>query len=215
MKRTIVTVVALAFVLLSAGAALAAISGSKHDMRTHLVVAAGSQYDEVCVYCHTPHGANQSQAQLWNRATPSTLGYVPYTSATMNATPGIPGAGSLICLSCHDGSIAVDSLVNQPTTAVPTDGPSAALGATKMIVSAALIGKDVSNDHPIGFNYNTSQAADAGLRLATAVTASGLRLIGGTQVECSSCHDAHSTTNFPFLRVSNQASTLCLSCHIK
>jgi len=26
---------------------------------------------EICVFCHTPHGANQSEGPLWNRAIPS------------------------------------------------------------------------------------------------------------------------------------------------
>ena len=101
MKRTIVVAVALAFVLLSAGAALAGIAGSKHDMRSW-VTGETLGYNEVCVYCHTPHSSSTA-AQLWNRTNGTTLSYTVYTSSTMNAAPGQPGAGSKLCLSCQIG----------------------------------------------------------------------------------------------------------------
>jgi len=220
MKRIIVVTVALAFVLLSAGAAMAAISGSKHDMRTHLVVGAGSGYDEVCVYCHTPHSASTA-AQLWNRTTPANGTYAPYTSSTMDAVPtSTIGAGSLLCMSCHDGTIAVDAMVNTPNYpgAAVTDGASAGVGATKLVEGAALMGTDLSNDHPIGFDYGVSATAEGPtglIALATVASSTYVRLIAGTQVECATCHDAHNTVTMPFLRSTNQGSLLCLRCHVK
>lgn len=212
MKRIIVVAVALAFVLLSAGAALAAVSGSKHDMRSWMgTVTLG--YDEVCVYCHTPHGASPA-APLWNHSltTATFTVYSAAVSSSMNASPTQPGAGSLLCLSCHDGTVAVDSMVNTPNYGTNTSSYTIAPG------NSAYMGIDLSNDHPIGFAYtDTLAAADGFLRSVSYITTaatSSVKLINGN-VECASCHDAHNSTNQPFLRASNAASALCVTCHIK
>ena len=78
-------------------------------------VAARNNYGEICVYCHTPHGANtQIKAPIWNR-TINTGEYKIYDKLrTLNRPIGQPGANSLTCLSCHDGTIAIDSIINMP-----------------------------------------------------------------------------------------------------
>ncbi len=76
---------------------------------------ARNDYGEVCAYCHTPHGANTTlKAPLWNRTAKNntyTLYSAPLTSGNK---PTQPGVSSLMCLSCHDGTTAVDSVVNMP-----------------------------------------------------------------------------------------------------
>lgn len=76
---------------------------------------ARNNYGEVCVYCHTPHGANQqTTAPLWNRTMVSTT-FTVYNNPTMLGRPITqPGVNSLVCLSCHDGTTAVDSIINIP-----------------------------------------------------------------------------------------------------
>lgn len=81
----------------------------------NIVANAGSNR-EVCVFCHTPHGGTVvggGAAPLWNRAV-NTAGYTPYAGPNMDNLPGQPVGVSLACLSCHDGTIAVDSLINLP-----------------------------------------------------------------------------------------------------
>jgi hypothetical protein len=76
-----------------------------------------NDYVEVCVYCHTPHGANASVAlPLWNRTIKATT-YTTYAElGTSSLTQAVtqPGPNSLACLSCHDGQVAVDSIINMP-----------------------------------------------------------------------------------------------------
>lgn len=73
-----------------------------------------NDFGEVCVYCHTPHGANTNvAAPLWNRSIPSTT-YTLYSSNTLTQAISQPGAASLVCLSCHDGQQAVDAIMNMP-----------------------------------------------------------------------------------------------------
>ncbi len=76
-----------------------------------------NDYNEVCVYCHTPHGSNRTTAApLWNR----TMAPTAYQTYDLLGSPSItqpispPGAASLTCLSCHDGQTAVDSIINMP-----------------------------------------------------------------------------------------------------
>jgi cytochrome c553 len=90
-----------------------------------------NDYWEVCVYCHTPHGANPNPAlPLWNRAIVSTV-YTTYNqggSATLTQEVSQPGANSLTCLSCHDGQTAIDAIINMPGSgrywADPATSPS-------------------------------------------------------------------------------------------
>ena len=76
-----------------------------------------NDYQEVCVYCHTPHGGNANVTlPLWNRTLTATT-YTTYDllgTSTLTQAVGQPGANSLACLSCHDGQTAVDSIINMP-----------------------------------------------------------------------------------------------------
>ncbi|OGW51180.1 MAG: hypothetical protein A2Z50_01915 [Nitrospirae bacterium RBG_19FT_COMBO_42_15] len=107
------------FSMLYASSAFAMITQSRHNLSaSHPVGAAyGTVYTtattEVCVFCHTPHGGT-TDGPLWNRALATAGSYTPYTSTTMDTTTGQPGGISLACLSCHDGTIALDALRNAP-----------------------------------------------------------------------------------------------------
>ena len=76
-----------------------------------------NDYGEVCVYCHTPHGANSDvKLPLWNRTIKATT-YTTYNqlgTSTLTQAVSQPGPNSLSCLSCHDGQVAVDSIINMP-----------------------------------------------------------------------------------------------------
>ncbi len=76
-----------------------------------------NDYAEVCVYCHTPHGANAGVVlPLWNRTIKATT-YTTYAAlgtSTLTQPVSQPGPNSLACLSCHDGQVAVDSIINMP-----------------------------------------------------------------------------------------------------
>lgn len=79
---------------------------------------ARNDYREVCVYCHTPHGANSTtNAPLWNRTQNPNNNYITYAqlgTSTLTQPVSQPGINSLTCLSCHDGTTAVDSIINMP-----------------------------------------------------------------------------------------------------
>jgi len=76
-----------------------------------------NDYQEACVYCHTPHAAGGMLAvPLWNRTVKATT-YTSYNqlgTVTLTQEVSQPGNNSLACLSCHDGQTAVDSIINMP-----------------------------------------------------------------------------------------------------
>lgn len=220
MKRVLITLAILSLSAVAFGQTpgVSQLIGTGHD----LSAITGENTGEICVYCHTPHyrETGTQQYPLWNHTLSSGQTYGTYTSTTMNAAPGDPGTGTLgtanytqLCLSCHDGTVALGSLYNQPNSG------SSTLGV--MSTSAnGYFGTDLSNDHPINFAYTTAIAGEDGQLFDPASNAATAALleggIGGT-VQCTSCHDPHNYTagQQPFLVMSNQDSALCATCHIK
>jgi predicted CXXCH cytochrome family protein len=182
-----------AFFTLLASPVLAAIEGSKHDFTQPPYSGT-----EICIFCHTPHNASiLTDAPLWKRDLPLGSSFTVYESTTMVQIAGEPGNVSLICLSCHDGSIAID---DYNTLATP---------GTKFIELGGLIGKELKNDHPIGVIIDT--ANDANLKTPTNA------VLFNDRVECASCHDVHRANEAlpSMLITSNEGSALCLDCHDK
>lgn len=104
----------------SSASNLGSIVNTRHNLSLPFVVTtdmdkARNNYGEVCIYCHTPHGASGDvSAPLWNRTNGGntyTMYSIPLTSGN---TPTQPGVNSLTCLSCHDGTVAIDSIINMP-----------------------------------------------------------------------------------------------------
>lgn len=154
----------------------------------------------VCVFCHTPHNAAPS-TPLWNKNLEA-VNYELYTSSTMKAMPGPPKGPSRLCLSCHDGTVALgDVLV--PATDISTN--------IEKITSErrSYLGIDISNDHPVSFSMNESYPND---ELVSTIP-SDLMFYGVDNIECSTCHDAHDNTFGKFLVMDNTSSTLCRKCH--
>jgi predicted CXXCH cytochrome family protein len=163
---------------------------------------------EICIFCHAPHNAAPAGA-LWNRRTPTTP-YTPYASSTTRSSIGQPNGASLLCLSCHDGTIALGELLSR-TAAVSMAG-----GATVMPAGTGRLGTDLSDDHPVSFAYSAGLAAARGGELVNPSSLTGkVRLDASGQMQCTSCHDAHDDTNGKFLVMSNVASALCQTCHTK
>lgn len=190
-----------ALLLGPASAQAQSIAGSPHDF--HGATWAGT--DQLCVFCHTPHNATGTTSEtgpLWNRGT-TTSTFTVYSSPSLNASPTQPDGNSKACLSCHDGTIAVDAYGGRTGTHFVTGG--------------GLIGTDLSNDHPVSFTYDAALAtADGGL----VTPASARQVVAGiplfaSKVQCASCHSVHDNRHGDFLRRDNAGSALCLSCHVK
>ncbi len=178
---------------------------------------------QICVYCHTPHNSKTGvKAPLWNRNV-TTSGYTMYSSPTLDATiAGEPTGVSLACLSCHDGVIGLDVILNKPGVLGDTDLPAAS--GNSMVAGASanfnpLLTQNLSDDHPISIEYPTPEEDDMFRDFDTLNNAGTLRFFtdGGSNrtVQCATCHNPH-TPDEKFLRVDNSvASALCKTCHIK
>lgn len=235
--RTVATlagIAALALVATGAAWAQTGILGTKHNLSTSgtgaIHVTSGTA--EVCVFCHTPHGADTAvSAPLWNRAV-NTSGYTMYSGDTYDATTDAQPTGvSQACLSCHDGTIAFDALRNLPGSGGFSETPPSAgwtfVGAAAgnmMPAGITNLGQDLRNDHPVSMLYSSAKSpsstsgtndnATGFKQPSNDVFSNGVRLYSG-KVQCGSCHDPHRSDTATFLRVSNAASALCLTCHKK
>ena len=196
-------------------AAAGTIAGSAHDFS-----ALGWGGGEICVACHTPHQSDTTvTAPLWNH-TNTTTNFTMYTSPTLDAvSTGQPGGTSRLCLSCHDGTVALDSFGGATGTTFMT--------GRKAVGTAG----DLSDDHPISITYDTNLATTDGSLYDPATTVTTIGLAGGKTktdtianvmltagtVQCSSCHDVHNsfTVGAPLLKISTAGSQLCLTCHNK
>lgn len=194
-----------------ASSAYALVDGSAHDM------AGKGGTRSVCVYCHAAHkGVGGGSAPLWNRAATTTT--FTQTSARDNGVArNVTGAKSLLCLSCHDGTVNLGSTL---TNAESLTGIAnyAIIGGTRAAAGGATAGTlgNLDNDHPVSLPYPASGTTTGATLVAVgvAITALGFDSAGDlATIECSSCHDPHTTAEAKFLRVS--AATICSACHAK
>lgn len=123
------------------------IDGSPHDLATGL-----NDNNEICVYCHTPHGARTDiEAPLWNKPDTGQT-YQTYDSTTIDGTVLTVGSVSVACLTCHDGTQAMDAVINAPGSGAGAGTIGSGVG-TMPPASIANLTNDLRNDHPIGIQY--------------------------------------------------------------
>lgn len=221
------------------------ILGSKHDFtglnnRTGVVAmptVAFTDYGKSCVYCHVPSdpkaltdSAAHGRIQGWNRYTPATNAYNLYDSRTIDNKVRTPSPISLLCLSCHDGTMAVDMTVFKPNAWKSAE--DAALhfringgnnlyncgkchnGKVAHNIEIKDIGGDLRNDHPISMTYAGLTSKDPDFRPPDGAYGfdNGVKLYDG-KVECATCHNVHNPDVTLFARVG--VDRLCETCHIK
>jgi len=158
--------------LMTTGSAIAGIANTKHNLSSDPItstrVSSFSGTAEICVFCHTPHGADTSASvPLWNKplnTTPAST-YTTYDSlgtSTLDGAVETVGSVSIACLSCHDGTQAMSAVINAPGSGLTTTAYSAGTwsgntsgGVTGGLIpdTIARIGVDLRNDHPIGIQY--------------------------------------------------------------
>ena len=160
---------------------------------------------EVCVFCHTPHNANPA-VPLWNHAM-STATYQPYASTTMQATAGVPTGSSKLCMSCHDGTIAIGNTGSLGQAAMQ------GVNAQGQMTGGSALGTDLRGSHPISF------APVTGPEIVAPPAGNVVKLDANGQLQCVSCHEPHQmdvdATTKKFLVANNASSGLCLVCHNK
>lgn len=236
MKRLLVLLAAVGLGL----SAQTSVVNTKHNLSATSTAyganGAVTTYTQVCKFCHSPHGANVADKQLvplWGHANTAQV-YTMYASnpnQTLKTTAidAQPSGPSLACLSCHDGTVAVNARYTYGDAAAPrwtygnmnsnatvtndfdvtTDLKGNVMGTLKHSIAGET--KDnLATVHPISIKYDTT----ANTQLVPVANLVGVKLYNG-KVQCASCHDAHGTANSMFLRVTSTGSALCLACHVK
>lgn len=198
---------------------VADIRNTKHNLSasaTNTNTVKSTTESQVCVFCHTPHGATQGATPLWNR-TLSSGTYSTYHSSSLDASPGDiglnqPDGTSKLCLSCHDGTIAIGqvNVLNGQNSSTPiamqntgTNG-TMPVGSGKTTGFTRNLGTDLTNDHPISFTYSDSLASTDGELQAPSTSGGTPQLIDSraagyrptlplenAKLQCTSCHDPH------------------------
>ncbi len=217
------------------------ILGSKHDL-TALNKRAGveamgglaySDYDNACIYCHVPPDEVESEPRPgqiagWNRIRPISAQYELYSSASFNSDAQRPNDISLLCLSCHDGTMAVDRVVHTPKTWNSGDDMSLHMklsatddlnscgkchdGSVAHDIRQKAIGTDLKDDHPISIRYAGLDRDIPGFKTADSPQGfnNGIKLFDGN-IECATCHDIHNPDLRMLLRTDGEK--LCITCH--
>jgi hypothetical protein len=218
LKKIFIVLISLVLAASFAGVSFAGIQGSVHDF-SGFAFAGG----QICLPCHTPHnGAQVANAPLWNHEV-TTATYNLYNSPSLDATVGQPTGASKLCLSCHDGTVAVDSFGGETGTMF-VDAFSAEANLTT----------DLSNDHPISFVYDADLATtdpalfDPTTKMVTIGSGDFTRqgtitevMLADGVLQCSSCHSVHNDfvagtqLSDALLKISIGGSGLCLACHNK
>lgn len=220
----------------------AGILGTPHDFAGEAWNISPSDRNSVCGPCHQPHHATSSVVPLWGHATSQGpwIMYSTLNSPTFKAAPSqspTPTSTSLACLSCHDGTVAVNAYAGG------IQG-----GSAVTVTNDARIGTDLTHTHPISFDYtaalvgtgpnqdqwlynpDTTQVLtpdNSPFVPGNDMSINGFLLNGSHRVECSSCHDVHNQAGSPYDINNNpmlvkingtrngKGSLLCRSCHNK
>lgn len=193
----------------------AGIADTRHNLGSTSNAIAGrnqaSDTAEICVFCHTPHQSvtTAGAPPLWNKnltGLPVGGSYTTYNTATSSTIDGevlAVGSVSIACLSCHDGTQAMDNIINAPGSggltangggqnglAYSWTGTTVDNATGRLNSGAALIGTDLTNDHPVGIQYcgggitgtATSGCVDADFKGGGANAGLSTQTINGTQV---------------------------------
>ncbi len=178
-------------------------------------------YGEVCVYCHTPHGGRVDRP-LWNRPNPRGSYRMFDPNDLDMLADAQPTGNSVSCLSCHDGTVGLDEILNPPNS---YSGPSPAATPIEECDGCHSGGnpkggldfegvwfkpEDMRKQHPISILYDPGR--DPNFNSAAEIQAAGLKLYDG-KVQCMTCHEPHSQRFRPFLRIPNSGQSFCMVCH--
>jgi hypothetical protein len=183
----------------------------KHNLSAASGSSVTTQGSLGCTFCHAPHSGLGGVTPLWNQ-TLSSQSYTPYTSTTYKQTGNtqpILGKTSSLCLSCHDGTVAI--------------GQSAAYGkipVTGSMNNMDVLGTNMGSSHPFSLVLPIKDAPGLVANLTTqGVTADptgAVKLINGN-IECTSCHDPHvqgiDRVAQDFLVRDSSSGQMCLACH--
>ena len=205
--RITLQLMALIFGLMAAATGYAGVADSLHNLSAKGPGSVKSGVgNRICVYCHLSHSSGEHNNSLWGRRK-TKAEFIPYSSSTAVAQPGQPTGTSILCLSCHDGTIALGEILNRGR---PRSLPG---GLGRMPPGKGLQGTDLRDDHPISFKYSAQLAAQNSELVMPGSLDSSLKLDTNGELQCTTCHNAHDSPYDKLLVLPNIRSQLCTECH--
>ena len=193
MKKFLLILLAISLTVGIATVVWGTVIGTPHDLAP-----------EPCAMCHTPHSGT-GEYPLWNR-TQAQQTYTLYQSISFDMGPATqPRSPSSLCLVCHNG--IASELVNYPG---PCSNPDAAYDI--QVAGCADLGTDLSNEHPISFNYNATLDLDGN----SFPTATIVRAVSGTNPARYAIEGAVSATNYFLYGYTGAGAGYwfeCATCH--
>lgn len=227
MKNMMLSITAAVLWLAAPGFA-AGVKGTPHDLSALSPTAGPKAVTEkqICVFCHTPHDA-YAGTTLWNHKLSDVTQYTLPTGPTQLSTPTNPPDGSSkLCLSCHDGTVALGAVLLASQSNAPIAMQGAGPGGVMPGVpipgehAGPNLGTDLSGTHLISIAVNDQLINDKNAQFANNQTSfrlaypppgdkvrlsltgnlyKGLPGKDSKGVQCTSCHDPHDNTNGKFL----------------
>ncbi len=200
------TAVPLVLAVLAGSPDSSSIVNSKHNLSASGPgTIKSTDESEICKFCHISHGAAKGRGL---NARPDPRGHTPYASSTMRANASSEATGaSRVCLSCHDGTIALGQIRRGKQIRMANAGPN-----EMMPLGSSNLGTDLSDHHPFSFRPLSSA------KLRSPTPDDSVKLDHQGMIQCTSCHDPHREDADPvekkFLVKGNRGSALCLSCHV-
>lgn len=247
--RKLIKLTAIVLGMGAFGLAHAGIVGSSHDFTDNsagegtggeapvAITEAWNQRGEICRVCHVPHDhANAAKRYtnglLWNHQLSSAT-YTMYDNAWSSTLTGVqstqPDGTAKLCLSCHDGTVGIDTFDKYT-------GGAVVLGTTDLYEADALVTNftdggnlDLRGTHPLSIQFPAGETGD-GKNFTVPTTATWFdgstvaSTLDNGKVQCSTCHDVHNQGTVPGTHLLRQAQTvaqggvasgLCLTCHVK
>jgi predicted CXXCH cytochrome family protein len=193
MKIRFIKIMSVFLIMIQLHSSVAArIQSSPHDL------SALSGRD-VCGFCHTPHEA-RPRTPAWSHKLSEAV-YTIYQSSSLEAKVGQPTGPSKMCLSCHDGTVAL------------THTKKGGAAGVYITPGSANLGTDLSDDHPISFVYSAALSIEDPQIRPPLTLSEQLKLDKSGELQCTTCHNAHDNSYGKFLVMSNVRSQMCTSCH--
>lgn len=229
MKKILVFAAILLLAWAGVGIAAGPLANTKHDLHSGstATITAPTGADDTCVFCHTSHsGSPGGGAPLWNHTlTAQALKWAPTTTVRGTTLPTdvtLPALeGTRACMSCHDGTVALGSVlvyysggVSGPTT-FSVSGTGTTAGKLTAVSKSYIDPGHMEKNHPLGVpkpgtkvGFSDFVAADGGTGVWYRTSSDS-----NQYVQCQSCHNPHTNASAPFLRISNAGGAICSSCH--
>ncbi len=198
--------------VVNSGAKAGSIFDSKHNLSSSGPGEIKSQSEtRVCIFCHNSHNSS-SDGPLWNHKSTTVASFKTYNRSTLTSRPEQPNGATKLCLSCHDGTIAVGAIrgLSEPIAMAGVNNNGTIPTSRK-----SNIGSDLTGTHPVSLKFSQSAALTSKhLKWPLNDPANKGFLDANGYIQCTSCHDPHSSQSekYPFWKRST-FSEVCQACH--